>query len=169
MEVVHEASEIAWTAAELDVQSLLFRSLLCRQSCSVTPACRELKHEPSKKRQEREVKVQNVLFKHFGLQVRLDATALPISGFRSSLTVARERFEQRYGRSISSNLLIESLLVSSISNFIDRVVSFVRSKAAAHPAQLKDVVPSVPDSLTLDVQSILRYYTRLREGFSVYK
>lgn len=59
--------------------------------------------------------MEYVLFERDGLQVCLHSTVSPLSGDRTSFTVARECLAQHHGRSDTSHLWLESLHASSAS------------------------------------------------------
>lgn len=83
-------------------------------------------------REERDPKLEYVLFKCNGPQVRSDATVPQLSGVLNSLMAACKRPEQHDAPSAASPLYLESLLSSSVSNFIDGFSCLVIEEVATH-------------------------------------
>lgn len=63
--------------------------------------------------------------------MRLDKTASQLPGVPNSLMAAHERLEQQCGHSAASHLPFESLLLSSVSRFVNGVTRLETDKVAA--------------------------------------
>lgn len=92
-----------------------------KQTRTVSPVSRGAGDEVTSMRQQCDRKVEQVVSDRDILQVRLDSTALQLSGARNSLTEARERLGHLRRFSAASHLRPELLLASSVYRLVDRV------------------------------------------------
>lgn len=154
VDAAHGACQAAWTDAKCKIQSLTASESASQgEAAQLARGVEELGDELAKMSQERDHKVQDVLFDCVVQHLHLNSMASQLSVARRYLTAPRERLEQHFGRSAARHLRVESLLSSSVSSFVDRVTSFVSEEVAAYHATLTDLVASVSDSLESDSQS----------------
>lgn len=118
--------------------------------------------------QECYCRVVDVICKHDGLQVCLDLTALQLLWALRSLLAAHKRLEPHCRHSEAIHLWFQSLVLSLVSGFVNRLAHLGSDEVADHCANLTDIVVSASDSLELDSRSVMELsYVQLSEGLNV--
>lgn len=114
-------------------------------------------------RQECDRKVEDIFSDPGGLKERPEARASQLLGVCSSLMTDRKKRERDRGRPTASNLCLESMLLSSISNFVNGVAQLVGDRFGVHLVGLTWVLYSASDSLELSWSSIVEFSSAVEQ------
>lgn len=80
-----------------------------------------------------------------------------------------ERLEQHNGRSASSRLRLEPLLLSSVSSLVYSVALLVSGNVAARCERLMSAAISASDALSWDSQPIQELLYAAEQGLNIYR